>query len=188
MTAHLTDKERIHLRCSIIPFRQSCSLLLQELGTSMASGFSPSDLWRSSELAMYFCTHRSALEVTTLATHHWHFSVTYVCKMCDYVLCLSWLWIYCEIFCAEILWPELNILPCSVLQLTSAAESDICKESNAVVTMHFFPSGLRKTALQMLNSRPQCFLPVHSANILFTELHSFLDSITKGWKCVRMLQ
>lgn len=104
------------------------------------------------------------------------------------VMCLSWLWIYCEIFCAEILWPELNILPCSVLQLTSAAESDICKESNAVVTMHFFPSGLRKTALQMLNSRPQCFLPVHSANILFTELHSFLDSITKGWKCVRMLQ
>lgn len=138
VTAHLTDKECIHLRYSIIPFRQSCSWLLQELGTSMASGFSPSDLWRSSELAMYFCTH-----ISPRGHHISHTPLALQRDICLQdvrlrVICLSWLWIYCEIFCAEILWPELNILLCSVLQLTSAVESDICKESNAIVTMHFF--------------------------------------------------
>lgn len=160
VTAHLTDKECIHLRYPIIPFRQSCSLLLQELGTSMAWGFSPSNLGRSSELAMYSCTHRSAPEVTTLATHH--AALQRSCKMCKHMC-------YMFILVVDILWNILcwNIMTWMKYLTVFSAPADSCSWIRHLqrIKCHcncISPIRLCKTALQMLNSRPLC---------LFTELH-----------------
>lgn len=92
----------------------------------------------------------------------------------DVQLFVSWLWIFCEWY-AEILWPEWSIL----LLLTSAVESDICKESNTIVTMHFSHQVYAKLL----------FIDATSVlwNLLFT-LHTILDSVTKGQKYVAVGQ